>query len=99
MENNNGYNGNQGGGPRSGVDVGQIFSNLLAEANRRRIVLRHEGETVLRLPLTIAVIIGLVLLWKSPFLTVLIIGLIFFLRVQVVFERRSNVRPPGPRGN
>jgi hypothetical protein len=95
---NSNYNGNQGG-PRSGVDVGQIFNNLLAEANRRRIVLRHQGETVLRLPLTIAIIIGLILLWKSPFLAIVLIGLVFFLRVQVVFERRSNVRPPGPPAN
>lgn len=94
---NNGHNNSSGNnsGPRSGIDVAQIFNNLLAEGNRRRIVLRHQGETVLRLPLTIAVVLGFILLWKSPFLMIVLIALVFFLRVQVVFERRSNTRPPG----
>lgn len=92
MDNNGNNNGN---GPRSGIDVGRIFNNLLAEGNRRRLVLRHQGETVLRLPLTIAIALGFVLLWKSPFLMIVLVALVFFLRVQVVFERRSNTRPPG----
>ncbi len=98
MENQN-NNDNRNNGPeqrehRPGVDVGAIFHGLWAEGNRRRLVLRHQGETVLRLPMTIVVIILLVLLWQSPFLLVLGIALIFFLRLQVVFERRSNAAPP-----
>lgn len=80
---------------QGGVDVTAIFNSLWNEGNRRRLVLRHNGETVLRLPMTIVAILLLVLLWQSPFLLVIGIALIFFLRLQVVFERRSDVqRPP-----
>ena len=55
---NQNNNENRNGGPeprehRPGVDVGAIFHGLWAEGNRRRLVLRHQGETVLRLPMTI----------------------------------------------
>src|SRR5690625_551050 len=82
-------NGNRN---NSGLDLGAIFNSLFAAGNRRRIVPRHEGETVLRLPLTIALLTAFLLLWQSPLLFVGIIALVFFLHMRVSIEYRPPQR-------
>lgn len=81
----------------NGVDFMAILNGLLAAGNRRRLVLRHRGETVLRLPLTIAAAVGLIMLWQSAFLLVAVVALILFLQVSVSLERRVDTPPP-PHG-
>lgn len=78
-------NGRQNG---QGLDLGAIVSGLLAAGNRRRLVLRHQGETVLRLPLTIAAVAAFLLLWQSPLLFFGAVALVFFLHLHVSFEYR-----------
>ncbi len=77
-------------GNSNGTDIMATISNLWEQGNRRRLVIRHQGETMLRLPLAIAVIIALIMLWQSPFFLVVGIALVFFLRLQVSFERRPD---------
>lgn len=86
-------NGNGGSGGNS-VDFVAMINGLLAAGNRRRLVLRHRGETVLRLPLTVVVLITLILLWQSAFLLVALVALVFFTQTQISFERRSDIQPP-----
>lgn len=83
-------NGNGNGG----IDFAALLNGLLAAGNRRRLVLRHRGETVLRLPLTIAVLVALILLWQSAFLLVAVVALVLFLQVSVSLERRVDSPPP-----
>lgn len=77
-----------------GIDFAAMFNGLLAAGNRRRLVLRHRGETVLRLPLTIAAVVALILLWQSAFLLVAVVALVLFLQVRVSLERRVDAPPP-----
>lgn len=102
-DNNNGNSQNQqnqpqGNQPRgnggNNVDFVAMINGILAAGNRRRLVLRHRGETVLRLPLTVVVLIALILLWQSAFLLVALVALVFFTQTQISFERRSDVEPP-----
>lgn len=95
-QNNNGNNNGDNRQQNGGVDFAGMFNNVLNAGNRRRLVLRHRGETVLRLPLTIVALIALILLWQSPFLLIAMVALVFFLQVQVSFERRSDLvqEPP-----
>lgn len=88
----------EGNAPGSGIDLGAIFNSLFAAASRRRLVLRHDGETVLRLPLTIAMAVALLLVWQSPLLFVGAIALVFFLHIRVSMEYRppQQDRPAGP---
>lgn len=78
----------------SGFDFAAMLNGLLAAGNRRRLVLRHRGETVLRLPLTIVALVVLILLWQSAFLLVALVALILFLQVNVSLERRVDAPPP-----
>ena len=103
MTDNNGNSQNQqnqpqGNQPRgnggNNVDFVAMINGILAAGNRRRLVLRHRGETVLRLPLTVVVLIALILLWQSAFLLVALVALVFFTQTQISFERRSDVEPP-----
>lgn len=97
--NSNQQNQQQQGDPPRGnggnsVDFVAMINGILAAGNRRRLVLRHRGETVLRLPLTVVVLIALILLWQSAFLLVALVALVFFTQTQISFERRSDVEPP-----
>lgn len=95
-ENNNNHRNDENRQPNNGggVDFAAMLNGLLAAGNRRRLVLRHRGETVLRMPLTVMAVVALILLWQSPFLLVALVALVFFLQVQVSFERRTDVPPP-----
>lgn len=63
--------------------------DLVAAGNVRRLIIRHEGRTVLDIPLTGAVVGGVVGIWLAPFLSALVLigGLVA--RVQVIIEREG----------
>jgi len=59
------------------------LATLIRAGNRRQLVLRNaEGVTLLRLPLTLAVIVGLFLLWQAAPLLLVAFILALALRVQ-----------------
>lgn len=68
---------------------------LVREGNVRRVIIKHEGNTVLEVPVTIAAIAGVATLYMAPLLAALgaLAGLVA--RVQVVVEREG-VKPPEP---
>ncbi len=68
---------------------------LVREGNVRRLIIKHEGNTVLEVPVTIAAIAGVATLYMAPLLAALgaLAGLVA--RVQVVVEREG-VAPPEP---
>lgn len=63
--------------------------NLIREGNVRRLIIKHEGNTVLEVPVTIAAIAGVATLYMAPLLAALgaLAGLVA--RVQVVVEREG----------
>jgi len=69
---------------------------LVAEGNVRRLIIRHEGRTLIDIPLTAAVVGGAAGVFLAPLLTALvaIVGLVS--RVQVVVEREGEppAQPP-----
>jgi hypothetical protein len=62
---------------------------LIREGNVRRLIIKHEGNTVLEVPVTIAAIAGVAALYMAPLLAALgaLAGLVA--RVQVVVEREG----------
>lgn len=69
--------------------------SLVREGNVRRLIIKHEGNTVLEVPVTIAAIAGVATLYMAPLLAALgaLAGLVA--RVQVVVEREG-AGPPEP---
>ncbi|HEY0735200.1 MAG TPA: DUF4342 domain-containing protein [Herpetosiphonaceae bacterium] len=63
--------------------------SLIREGNVRRLIIKHEGNTVLEVPVTIAAIAGVAALYMAPLLAALgaLAGLVA--RVQVVVEREG----------
>lgn len=63
--------------------------NLIREGNVRRLIIKHDGNTVLEVPVTIAAIAGVATLYMAPLLAALgaLAGLVA--RVQVVVEREG----------
>lgn len=74
--------------------IDQVQS-LVREGNVRRLIIKHEGNTILEVPVTIAAVAGLATLYMAPLLAALgaLAGLVA--RVQVVVEREG-VKPPEP---
>ncbi len=68
---------------------------LVREGNVRRLIVKHDGNTVLEVPVTIAAIAGVATLYMAPLLAALgaFAGLVA--KVQVVVEREGQ-RPPEP---
>ncbi|HEY0605745.1 MAG TPA: DUF4342 domain-containing protein [Herpetosiphonaceae bacterium] len=64
--------------------------SLIREGNVRRLIIKHEGNTVLEVPVTIAAIAGVAALYMAPLLAALgaLAGLVA--RVQVVVEREGS---------
>ncbi len=62
---------------------------LVREGNVRRLIIKHDGNTVLEVPVTIAAIAGVATLYMAPLLAALgaLAGLVA--RVQVVVEREG----------
>jgi hypothetical protein len=69
--------------------VVEQVQNLIREGNVRRLIIKHEGNTVLEVPVTIAAIAGVATLYMAPLLAALgaLAGLVA--RVQVVVEREG----------
>lgn len=69
--------------------VVEQVQNLVREGNVRRLIIKHEGNTVLEVPVTIAAIAGVAALYMAPLLAALgaLAGLVA--RVQVVVEREG----------
>ncbi|MBV9790010.1 MAG: DUF4342 domain-containing protein [Chloroflexi bacterium] len=70
--------------------VVEQVQNLVREGNVRRLIIKHEGNTVLEVPVTIAAIAGVAALYMAPLLAALgaLAGLVA--RVQVVVEREGD---------
>ena len=72
-------------------------SRLWREGNRRQFVLRgSDSRTFLRVPLTLAVLFALFLLWKAAPLLIVAIVVAFVLKVQFVITKE--VRHSGGPG-
>ena len=67
---------------------------LVREGNVRRVIVKHEGNTIIEAPVTIAAIAGVATLYMAPLLAALgaLAGLVA--RVQVVIEREVERREP-----
>jgi hypothetical protein len=76
-------------------DVIARVHDLIREGNVRRVIVKHEGNTVLEVPVTIAAIAGVATLYMAPLLAALgaLAGLVA--RVQVVIEREG-AKPDEP---
>jgi hypothetical protein len=72
--------------------VVEQVQTLVREGNVRRLIIKHDGNTVLEVPVTIAAIAGVATLYMAPLLAALgaLAGLVA--RVQVVVEREG--QPP-----
>lgn len=68
--------------------------SLVREGNVRRLIIKHEGNTILEVPVTIAAIAGVATLYMAPLLAALgaLAGLVA--RVQVVVEREGERQEP-----
>jgi hypothetical protein len=70
--------------------IWRALGRLIREGNRRQLALRNrKGEVMVRLPLTVAALIGLFLLWKLWPLLLLLLIVLFALRGSVVILRRE----------
>src|SRR3990172_6660604 len=70
---------------------------LITEGNVRRLIIRHEGRTILEIPLTVAAAAGTVTVVLSPVLAALGALAALVARVQVSIEREGEPpRPPEP---
>ncbi|UCH24516.1 MAG: DUF4342 domain-containing protein [Trueperaceae bacterium] len=82
-----------------GSSLNALFAKLgqlIKEGNRRQFMLRsRNGKVVFRLPLTIAVIIGLLLLWSAAPLLLIAFIIALALRVQFIVTRET---PPHVNG-
>ena len=69
--------------------VDQVQS-LIRQGNVRRLIIKHEGNTILEVPVTLAAIAGVATLYMAPLLAALgaLAGLVA--RVQVVIEREGD---------
>lgn len=67
---------------------------LIREGNVRRLIIKHDGNVVLEVPVTIAAIAGVATLYMAPLLAALgaLAGLVA--RVQVVVEREGERPEP-----
>lgn len=75
-------------------DVARTFwralARLVREGNRRQLAFRNRrGETVFRLPLTVAVLIAIFLIWEALPLLILLLVVAFALRGSLVVLRRE----------
>jgi hypothetical protein len=69
--------------------IDQVQS-LIRQGNVRRLIIKHEGNTILEVPITLAAIAGVATLYMAPVLAALgaLAGLVA--RVQVVIEREGD---------
>jgi len=68
------------------------FQNLMDYSNQRQLVLKNkEKESVVRLPMTLALVIGVVALILKQLLFLLVIGVVVLLFMKYSFEIVRNV--------
>lgn len=74
--------------------VVEQVQSLIREGNVRRLIVKHDGNTVLEVPVTIATVAGLATLYLAPLLAALgaLAGLVA--RVQVVVVREGERNEP-----
>ncbi len=74
------------------------IGDLIRQGNRRRLELRNpQGGAIFSLPLTIAVLIGVFLLWRVPLLLVIAVVVALVLKAQFVFTRDPDVEIIDPK--
>ena len=67
------------------------FQNLMDYSNQRQLVLKNkEKESVFRLPMTLVLVIGLVVLLVKPLLFLLVIAIVVALFMKYSFEIVKN---------
>ena len=72
--------------------VAEQFQNLMDYSNKRQLVLKNkEKESVFRLPMTLVLVIGLVVLFVKPLLFLLVIAIVIALFMKYSFEIVQNV--------
>ena len=72
--------------------VVEQFQNLMDYSNKRQLVLKNkEKESVFRLPMTLVLVIGLVVLFVKPLLFLLVIAIVIALFMKYSFEIVQNV--------
>ncbi len=77
-------------------DLWDTLTKLVRQGNRRRVTLRNrEGEVWVRMPLTLAALLALLLLPYWPLLVVLIV-IGFAVGAQLAIERQHDEQPSGP---
>jgi len=70
--------------------IWRALGRLIREGNRRQLALRNrKGDVMVRLPLTVAALIGLFLLWKLWPLLLLLVIVLFALRGSLAILRRE----------
>lgn len=68
------------------------IADLWRQGNRRRFQLNHaDGRKLFSLPLTVAILIGLFLLWRVPFLLVIAVVVGLVMKMQFVVTRDHDV--------
>ncbi len=68
------------------------FQNLMEYSNQRQLVLKNkEKETVFRLPMTLVLVIGVIALFMTPLLFLLVIAVVVALFMKYSFEIVQNV--------
>lgn len=74
-------------------------SDLFRQGNRRRFQLKNsQGKALFSLPLTVAVLIGLLLLWRAPLLVLIAVVVALVLKTQFVLTRERDGELAEPHG-
>ncbi len=77
-------------------DLQKRVQELVAEGNVRRLIIRHEGRTILDIPLTVAVVGGAAGMLFGWWLMALMAIAGIAARVQVIIEREGEPPAEGP---
>lgn len=81
-------------------ELTQGFSKLIDKGNKRQLILRSaDNRTFLRTPLTLAVILGLVLLWRAAPLLIVAVIVALFVKVQFIIatDLAGETAPPAAK--
>lgn len=75
-------------------DFTERISELFRQGNRRRLEVKNpEGRTLFGLPLLIAAVIGLFLLWRVPVLLIVAVVVALVMKFQFVIVEESEANP------
>lgn len=74
------------------------LNTLIARGNARQLIVRSaDDRTLLRLPVTIAVLLGALLLWQAAPLVIVAVIVALALKVQFIVASDKVPAPPGDR--